>query len=86
MADGPDAPSLHTMYADRPMRGRGIMPAIAEIGQAHSSFQKYRFLNAPLTARLVHFRKTAQILEGVGFIAPHLISPRPRWGLLTAIP
>ena len=30
---GFDAPSLHTMYVDKPMRGRGLMQAIARVNR-----------------------------------------------------
>jgi type I restriction enzyme, R subunit len=30
---GFDAPSLHTMYVDKPLRGRGLMPAIARVNR-----------------------------------------------------
>src|SRR3972149_73872 len=30
---GFDAPSLHTMYADKPMRGHGLMQAIARVNR-----------------------------------------------------
>ena len=30
---GFDAPSLHTMYVDKPMRGHGLMQAIARVNR-----------------------------------------------------
>ena len=30
---GSDAPSLHTMYVDKPMRGHGLTQAIARVNQ-----------------------------------------------------
>ena len=32
---GFDAPSLHTMYVDKPMRGHGLMQAIARVNRVH---------------------------------------------------
>ncbi len=34
---GFDAPSLHTMYADKPMRGHGLMQAIARVNRVFSN-------------------------------------------------
>ena len=33
VAYGFDAPSLHTMYVDKPMRGHGLMQAIARVNR-----------------------------------------------------
>ena len=33
---GFDAPSLHTMYIDKPMRGHGLMQAIARVNRETS--------------------------------------------------
>ena len=32
---GFDAPSLHTMYVDKPMRGHGLMQAIARVNRVY---------------------------------------------------
>lgn len=36
---GFDAPSLHTMYVDKPMRGHGLMQAIARVNRVYGSKQ-----------------------------------------------
>ena len=33
MADQFDAPCLHTLYVDKPMRGRGLMRAVARVNR-----------------------------------------------------
>jgi len=36
----PDAPSLHTMYVDKPMRGHGLMQAIARVNRVTGALRK----------------------------------------------
>ena len=44
---GLDAPSLHTMYLDKPMRGHGLMQAIARVNRV------FRERNWPVVLEIV---------------------------------
>jgi type I restriction enzyme R subunit len=57
---GFDAPSLHTLYVDKPMRGHGLMQAIARVNRVWGDkpgglIVDYLGIGAELKAALVHY-------------------------------
>lgn len=69
---GFDAPPLHTMYIDKPMRGHGLMQAIARVNRVYSNkpgglIVDYLGIAADLQAAL----NTYVIREGGGRIRPN---------------
>ncbi|ETD81446.1 type I restriction endonuclease subunit R [Rhodobacter capsulatus] len=67
---GFDAPCLHTLYVDKPMKGHGLMQAIARVnrvfkGKPAGLVVDYIGLAAELKAALAHYSQSDQAQTGV---------------------
>jgi UvrB-like protein len=67
---GFDAPSLHTMYVDKPMRGHGLMQAIARVNRV--------FRDKPGEPRRRLPRTGRRTQEGAGDVHRAAAQGRPR--------
>ncbi|MXV44288.1 HsdR family type I site-specific deoxyribonuclease [Saccharibacter sp. 17.LH.SD] len=67
---GFDAPCMHTLYVDKPMRGHGLMQAIARVNRVFEDkpaglVVDYIGIAAELKAALAHYSKTDQDETGI---------------------
>ncbi|MFW7267663.1 type I restriction endonuclease subunit R [Gluconacetobacter sp. Hr-1-5] len=67
---GFDAPCMHTLYVDKPMKGHGLMQAIARVNRVFRDkpaglVVDYIGIAAELKAALAHYSKTDQAQTGI---------------------
>src|SRR2546425_4904629 len=91
---GFDAPSLHTMYVDKPMRGHGLMQAIARVNRVFRDkpgglVVDYLGLAHELKAALATYTESGGAGEAAGAqhraTAAELERDRGLWGLVHAV-
>lgn len=67
---GFDAPCMHTLYVDKPMRGHGLMQAIARVNRVFRDkpaglIVDYIGIAAELKSALAHYSQTDQAQTGI---------------------